>query len=119
MEKLRVNRFNDRVAEIIYFIIEPRLNLVYGIVSETETELKYYDVCIAPFWSDFQNTTVYEMAVNPTGERYETGEPATIKKELLTEGIFANKLDITKSRDEVYYLLTGKRKKAIYTNIIG
>lgn len=119
MEKLRVNRFNDRIAEIIYFIIEPRLNLVYGIVGETETELKYYDVCIAPFWSDFQNKTVYEMAVNPTGERYDTGEHGIIKKELLTEGIFTKKLDITKSRDEVYYLLTGKRKKAVYTNVIG
>ena len=119
MEKLRVNRFNERVAEIIYFIIEPRLNLIYGIVGETETELQYYDVCMAPFWNDFQNTTVYEMAVNPTGERYETGEPATIKKELLTQGIFANKLDITKDRNEVYYLLTGKIKKSVYTNVIG
>lgn len=119
MTKLRVNRFDDRMVEILYFIIEPRLKLVYGVVGETEEELKYYPVNICAFWSSFMNTTIFEMAVNPIGECYETGEPSTAKKDLLMNGIFANELDVTNNRDEVYYILTNKRKKAFYNNVIG
>lgn len=119
MTKLRVNRFDNRMAEILYFIIERRLKLVYCIVGETEEELKYYPVNICAFWSSLMNTTKFEMAANPIGECYETGEPSTAKKDWLMNGIFANELDITKNQDEVYYILTNKRKKAFYNNVIG
>lgn len=107
MTKLRIYRFPDRIAEIIYFIIDKRSNLVYGVVEETKTDIKLYDVCTYSYLHNLKRLIVDKLLINPVGEGYETGEPRTIKKSLLAKDIIANELYVTKNINEVYSILTG------------
>ena len=117
--KLRMNRFEERTVDVLYFLTEPRLNIAFAVVEEYGDQVKYYPVCIAPFLDAFQNTTVYRIAVNPVGENYDTGMPSIGSKSKLQKGIFGGHLDITKDIEEVSFILTGKRKPAFKTNVIG
>lgn len=111
---IRINRFNDKIIEVLYFIIDKRLNRVSAVVKELEDIIEYYPVAMCGFWNVLANDNIYEIAGNPIGENYESGNPSTLKKEYL----LGDDVDFTKSKDEVYFILTGKKKKAFNNNVI-
>lgn len=116
--KLKVNGFTE-TKEVLYFLTEARINIAFAVVDEQDDTISYYQVCVVPEFDKFANVNRPTMMLDPKGERIETGEPAIGSKSKLSEGIFGGHLDITKDKDEVYFILTGKRRPAIKTNAIG